>query len=111
MKKAFRFVHALPNAWLPTPDKNLVISGISATELRDRVKGHEVTSHVRYDDHAKRISIELGIKLESSGVNAPSPFSCDDVLIVASLTPGTTTISYVVVWDSTAILNEAGVIA
>lgn len=111
MYRAFRFVHALPNAWLPTSGKNLVITGVSAADLAKRCKGVEIISHVRYEDHAARISEELGINLNASGVNAPSPFNCDDVLIVASISPGSTQINYVMVWDGTEILMEAGILS
>lgn len=107
---AIRFVHALPNAWLPSPGNRLVIDGISAPDLAAKCQGQEVVSHVRYEDHCDRISKDLGIKLEASGVNAPSPFNCQDCLVVASLNPGTTQINYVIVWDGTGTLNEAGII-
>lgn len=108
-KPVFAFVHALPNAWLPIMGKTLVIEGISAEELAIRVQGAEVVSHMRYKDHAQRISAQLGIDLQASGVNAPSPYNFRGTLVVAALTPGTTEIQYVLAHDGTAILKEAGV--
>jgi hypothetical protein len=108
--KVIRFVHALPNAWLPTPGNRLVIDGIEADRLAEMCQDMEVVSHVRYEDHCDRISKELGVRLEPSGVNAPNPFNCKDILIVATLSPGTTSIQYTIVWDGTAVLNEAGVL-
>ena len=108
-KMAIRLVHALPNSWLPTPGNNLVVSGISAADLALKCQGKEIISHVRYEDHAARISKELGISLAASGVNAPTPFECNDLLVVASLSPGSSQINYVMVWDATAVLREAGV--
>ena len=105
----YAFVHALPNAWLPTPDKSLVIEGISIDKLKARLKDAEVVSHVRYEDHCKRISNDLGVDLQPSGINAPSPYNFRGYLVVASLTPGTTEINYVLVHDGTASLKEAGI--
>lgn len=110
MKGSIRFVHAMPNAWFPAPGKNLILKGISAERLSEICKGREVISHVRYDDHADRVSKELGINLPSSGVNAPNPFNCNDCLVVASLSPGSSTISYVMVYDGTAVMEEAGIL-
>lgn len=110
MKKGvIRFVHALPNAWLPVPGNRLLIDGITAEKLAKHCQCCEVVSHVRYQDHCDRISAELGIVLEPSGVNAPNPFNTGNTLVVASLTPGTTTITYVICWDATAVLKEADV--
>jgi len=109
MKDSIRFVHALPNSWLPAPGKRLLIDGISADRLAEICKGREIISHVRYEDHCSRISLELGINLQPSGVNAPNPFNHDGMLVVASLTPGSQQISYVICWDATAVLAEADV--
>ncbi len=109
LDRPFRFVHAMPNAWFPAPGKNLVITGISAADLARLCQGREVISHVRYEDHAQRISAELGIDLQASGINAPNPFNCEDCLVVASASPGSTQITYVMVWDGTATMAEAGI--
>jgi len=108
---AIRFVHALPNSWFPAPGKNLVISGISASDLAAKCKGKEVLSHVRYEDHAGKVAVELGIDLLASGVNAPSPYNCRDLLVVASASPGSAEISYLLVWDGSAALAESGIIS
>ena len=110
MKGSIRFVHAMPNAWFPSPGKSLVIKGIEAERLSQICKGREIVSHVRYEDHADRISQELGIDLQASGVNAPNPFNCPDALVVASFSPGSASISYVLVYDGTAIMEEAGIL-
>lgn len=110
MKSVIRFVHAMPNAWFPAPGKNLVLKGVTAEWLSKACKSREIISHIRYEDHADRISAELGINLPSSGVNAPNPFNCTDMLVVASLSPGSSTVSYVVVYDATAIMEEAGIL-
>ncbi len=106
---AIHFVHAFPNAWFPVDGRHLVLTGISANELAEMCKRTEVISHIRYEDHAARVSDELGIHLEASGVNAPSPFNLKGLLVVASLQPGTTQIQYVLVQDGTAALKESDV--
>lgn len=110
-KPIYGFVHALPNAWLPVPGKYLTVQGISAEHLKQRLAntGAEVVSYVRYEDHAVRISQELGIDLEASGANAPSPYTSDCVLVVAALTPGTTSVNYMLVHDGTDIIQESGI--
>lgn len=108
-KPPIRFVHALPNAWFPAPGKSLVVTGISPEDLAQLCQEREIVSHIRYDDHASRISKELGIELVASATNSPSPWECDGLIIVASLSPGTTDIKYVKIWDATACLAEAQV--
>lgn len=105
----YAFVHALPNAWLPVAGKILVVEGITAEKLAKKLQDAEIVSHVRYEDHCQRISDELGINLQSSGVNAPSPYNFSGQLVVASLTPGTTEINYVLVHDGTEVIKEAGI--
>lgn len=110
LAQAFHFVHAFPNAWLPVPGNSLVIEGISAEDLMQRLQGREIVSHVRYEDHAERISAELGIDLPASGINAPSPYNIrGGYLVVASLTPGTTQVNYVLVHDAGEVLKEQGI--
>jgi len=109
MKNSIRFVHALPNAWLPTPGNRLLIDGISSDRLSEICQGREIVSHVRYEDHVKRINADLGINLEPSGVNAPNPFNSKDLLVVAALQPGSLNVSYMICWDATAVLAEADV--
>lgn len=92
---AIRFVHALPNSWLPAADKALKLVGLTTEQAAALCKGAEIISHVRYEDHALRISVELGIELEASGVNAPNPFNTDDTLIVATAAPYSSVINYI----------------
>jgi hypothetical protein len=110
-KMIIRFVHAFPNAWLPIPGKLLVQRGVSASDLAEMCsrKEVEIVSHVRYEDHCQRISEELGIQLTPSGVNCPNPFNSKGLFVVASLTPGTTDISYVMAFDGTDAIKEADV--
>jgi len=103
------FVHALPNAWLPRPGVTLALEGITPSQLAEKCKGAEPVSFVRYPDHAQRISDELGIQLNASGESAPSPYEFDGLMVVASLTPGTTTVQYTMAIEATAVLQEAGV--
>ncbi len=74
----------MPNAWFPIPGHMLTLEGATANDLAALCKGQAIVSHVRYEDHAAKISEELGIDLPSSGENAPSPFNSNDVFIVAS---------------------------
>lgn len=105
------FLHAMPVAWRPAPGKYLVTEGLGVDRLREMCAKAKIVSHVRYEDHAARISEELVINLPASGVNAPSPFNLPKghILVVASLQPGSTDISYVSVFDGTSAIKEADV--
>jgi hypothetical protein len=109
MLRKIAFVHALPNAWLPRPGVSMVLEGISPKALTEKCQGAEILSFVRYPDHAQRVAAELGIELQANGENAPSPYQFDGLMVVASLTPGTTTVQYTLAWEGTALLQEVRV--
>ncbi len=108
--RPIRFVHALPNAWFPSPGTQLVVSGIEAADLAKRCVGREIASYIRYEDLAQQVSAELGINLPVGTGNCPSPQEQSGLLIVASRSPGRTETVYVAVYDATAVLAEAGVL-
>jgi len=94
--------HAFPNAWLPTAGSHLALRGLTPAEVGEMAREHGVTSHVRYPDHAERISEQIGYPVPESGDNCPSPLgpgaSFDRFVVASRNFDGG--IDYVMVWDA-----------
>jgi hypothetical protein len=96
-------VHALPNAWLPQPGQYLRTYGLSVEQARKYVSGRAITSHIRYEDLAAKVSEDLGVTVEASGSNCPSPYQ-GKIILLCVRSPGQTDVQYVRVYDGA---NEA----
>ena len=91
-------VHALPNAWLPEPGQLLRTKGLSVAEAQGLMKERAIASYIRYEDTHQRVLQELEIDVPIQPGNCPSPLKGDHALLCL-LSPGTTEIKYVLVYD------------
>lgn len=94
-----RLIHALPNAWLPSPGQYLRTKGINITEVKEALKGRYIESYIRYESLAAKVSEDTGFDVVANGANCPSPFESRIPIILCSMSPGETEVKYVYVYD------------
>lgn len=94
-----RLVHALPNAWLPSPGQYLRTKGMTIEEVKEALKGGYIESYIRYESLAAKVSQDTGFDIAANGGNCPSPFESRTPIILCSMSPGETSVKYVCVYD------------